>query len=144
MKYRKFDNASINHLYTELESINLYDFFDKDPNCDPNVNYEIFESKITELINKHIPQRKLKYNKYKYKKSNWITTRILKSIKYRDKLYKSMKKTPTYTYDFIIIKHNLSVYNKILKRLIREAKRQYYHNTFENYKKSSKNLEYHK
>ena len=97
----------------------------------------IFESKIIELINKHIPQRKLKHNKYKYKKSNWITTGILKSIKYHDKLYKSMKKTLTHTDDFIIIKHNLSVYNKIL---IREAKRQYYHNTFENYKKILKKL----
>ena len=112
VKCRKFDNASINHLYIELESINLYNFLNKDPYCDPNVNYEIFESKITELINKHIPQRKLKYNKYKYKKSNWITTGILKSIKYRDKLYKSMKKTPTNTVDFIT---KNTIYQYIIK-----------------------------
>ena len=35
----------------------------------------------------------VKFKKYKHKKCNWITKGIIKSIKYRDNLYKKLKLT---------------------------------------------------
>ncbi len=41
--------------------------------------------------NKHMPSKLVKYRKYKHKKSKWITQGIIKSIHYRDNLYKNTK-----------------------------------------------------
>ena len=35
--------------------------------------------------------KRIKYSKHKHRKSPWMTNGILKSIKFRDKLYKDMK-----------------------------------------------------
>ncbi len=40
-----------------------------------------------------MPCKIIKFNKYKYKKSKWITAGIIKSIQYRDNLYKTNKMT---------------------------------------------------
>ena len=41
-------------------------------------------------MEKFMPLCKIKYNKYKQKKSLWISYGILKLMKYRDKLYKNL------------------------------------------------------
>ena len=56
---------------------------------------------------------------------------IIKSIKFRDKLYFKMKQTPVNTQQYITLKINLKTYNGILRRSIRVAKTMYYHTTFE-------------
>ena len=71
------------------------------------------------------------------KKSKWITTGIIKSIKFRDNLYKRLKQTSPVTLEFWNIKHNLKVYNKILKRSIRQAKKEYYNYKFNSCKNDS-------
>ncbi len=40
-----------------------------------------------------MPTKFVKYNKRKHKRSKWITSRIIKSIQYRDNLYKKLKTT---------------------------------------------------
>ena len=67
-----------------------------------------------------------------------ITTGIIKSIKFRDNLYRCLKRTPPTDITFLNMKHNLSVYNKILKRLIREAKAEFYNNKFKKCHSDSK------
>ncbi len=37
----------------------------------------------------------MKFNKYKHKKSKWVTFGIIKSIQYRDNLYKKQQLRPT-------------------------------------------------
>ena len=86
-----------------------------------------------------MPLRNVKFHKYKHKKTQWITKGIIKSIKFRDQLYKSLKESPRNSINFFNIKYNLTVYNRILKRSIREAKRNYYNSKFEKYKNDSKN-----
>ena len=76
------------------------------------------------------------FNKYKTKKSSWITFGILKSIKYRDTLYKSLKKTEIDTEEYKNKKQILNEYNSVLKKLIREAKYEHYHNEFNKYRKN--------
>ena len=58
---------------------------------DPNFHYEKFEKNITITYDKHFPEQCVKFNKYKHKRSNWITSGKLKSIEFRDKLYKLLK-----------------------------------------------------
>ena len=60
---------------------------------------------------------------------------ILKSIKFRDGLYKKLKCTPQDNSQYSTIKQNLKVYNNTLKNNIYQLKQNYYH--------SQKDLGYH-
>ena len=80
-----------------------------------------------------MPMKKIQLNKYKHKKTEWITNGILKSIKFKDNLYKRMKLSVIGTVEHTVLKHNLSVYNSILKRLIPKAKNSYYYSV-DNYR----------
>ena len=64
-------------------------------------------------MNETMPQKKVKYNKYKHKKSKWITHGIIRSIKFRDNLYRRVKATSPNTDDDANKKNNLKVYNKM-------------------------------
>ena len=64
---------------------------DQHPNADSDANYNIIHNKIEQLKEKHLARTKVKYYKHKQKKSSLITTGIIKSIKFRDKLYKKLK-----------------------------------------------------
>ena len=54
----------------------------------------------------------------------------MKSIKFKDRLYKLTKTTPIQHPRFHVYENNLKVYNKILRNLIKEAKLKYYENEF--------------
>ena len=62
-----------------------------------------------------MPLCKIKYNKYKHKKSLWISYGIIKSIKYRDKLYRNLKCMSKNSPCYANTKLNLKTYNTILK-----------------------------
>ena len=66
-----------------------------------------------------------------------MTENILRSIKFRDKLYKQYLSKPLNSTEKVILKSNLRVFNKILKKDIREAKKSYY-NEFNKYKRDIK------
>ena len=65
---------------------------------------------------KHMPYKTVKFNKYKHKKSTWITLAILKSIRYRDKLRNKLKLMA------------------VLKKCIRAAKQMHYKSCFNKFK----------
>ncbi len=81
-----------------------------------------------------MPTKFVKYNKYKHKRSKWITSGIIKSIQYRVNLYKKLKTTNPNSIQFAIHKTNLDTYNNILKKSIRLAKRNYYQTIFSKFK----------
>ena len=64
---------------------------------------------------------------------------ILKSIRFRDKLYKKLKFTNPVLREYEILYTNLETYNKILKRSIREAKQLFLESTFNRYKSDIRN-----
>ena len=68
-------------------------------------------------MNKHMPLVKHKNHKYKDKRSLWITPGIIRSIKYRDNLYKSLKITPHNSPDFQVKNITLKFIIKCLKNL---------------------------
>ena len=107
----------------------------KDIDSDPNINYDIIQIILKSATKQHMAPKIVKVNKRRHKKSQWITQGIVKSISYRDKLYKQYRTTPTNTDTCDRIKINLNTYNKILKSNIRMAKRNhYYKNTWTNIK----------
>ncbi len=62
-----------------------------------------------------------------------MTENILRSIKFRDKLYKQYLSKPLHSTE-----KNLRVFNKILKKDIREPKKSYYYNELKKYKRDIK------
>ena len=82
-------------------------------------------------MNKFLPVKIIKYNKHKHKKSYWITQGIIRSTKFRDKLYSKIKQTPIHAAEYVTLKTNLHTYNAILNRNVRLAKQMYYQTSFE-------------
>ena len=123
----------------ELQCSNLYDKLDKSLNAGPDNNYELLIDTICKLKEKHLPYRFVKFDKHKHKDNKWMTYSIINSIKKRDQMYYNLKCMNQHIPQYLIDKHNLSVYNGILKKCIREAKAMYYHAVFEKYKHDIKN-----
>ena len=72
------------------------DILDKNTyDIDPNENYEVLERTLTEVHIECFPERIVRFNDKKYKKTPWITTGILNSIIRRKKLYRVFKQTKT-------------------------------------------------
>ena len=118
----------------EIKKCNVFDQLDKNPNANPNANFNMLNRVIMDAKDKHLSRKLVKFNKHKHRKSKWITQGIVKSITFRDKLYKKMKLTPPDTELFHRLKTNLKTYNMILKESIRAAKKNYYESCFKQYK----------
>jgi hypothetical protein len=69
-----------------------------------------------------------KFNKYKDKKTKWITPGILKSLKYRDKLIRKCRKATGGRKE--VLDTQLHKYSKILTRCTKNAKKLYYDHIF--------------
>ena len=132
------NEQSIKQMQDHLVAQNIYDELDKSMSSDPNLNYNIFANWLTFAKQKYLPLKKIKFNKYKHKRNKWITSGILRSIKYRDNLYKELKQTQPNSAVFFKKKHDLKVYNSILSKCIRNAKTAYYHTQFNKYKTNIK------
>ena len=101
----------------------------------PNSEYEKFDDIKQNFYHKPFPEKRgEKFNKYKHKISNWITSGIFKSIEFRDNLYKKWKMSPHDSPDYSILGHNLKLYNKYLNQCIRTAKQEFYMREFTKYK----------
>ena len=136
-KYIRVYDKSEDSLDKFSEEFNLTNFstvLDKSPSADPTLNYNILEDILCKLKNKHFQSKFVKFNKYKHKKSPWFTTGILRSIKFRNQLYKQFRNAPVNSEEACTLRTNLKTYNGIIKKCIIRAKSNYYTTHFENYK----------
>ena len=139
-KFPKFITISVKKptaledLTKELASLNIFDSLDHNPNCDPNKNYEILENHIMKTQANHFKTKKVKFKKHTHKRCAWITKGLLISIKKRDLLYKTKLMTMRDSDDYANLNTNLSTFNKILRKTIKDAKRNYYERKFNEYK----------
>ena len=124
------NESNVAKFNAEIFHADFYSKLDLRIDADPNINYDILELTITDAANKRLPTKTIKVNKHKHKKSKWITVGIIKSIKFRDRLYVKLKKTATNTLAHDTLSINLKTYNKILKTSIRAAKGNFYHARF--------------
>ena len=141
----KFTRINVQHMAAmvkvrkEISAANLYNKLDKSAIADTNLNYDIIDHEINLAKNKHMTSKLVKFKKHKHKISQWITQGILRSIRFRDHLYKHMKSVnPNYP-EYDALKSKLKTFNNILKRSIRVAKRIYYEACFSNFKHDLKN-----
>lgn len=104
----------------------------------PNDSCKQFTNIITYYLDKHFPCKYIKFNRYKHKKSKWITNAILKSISYKDKLYIKLKSLSGNSPQYQTSLTNFKTYSKILKKAIQEAKKLYYENCFQTFKTDMK------
>ena len=84
---------------------------------DPNPEYDIFERIALSAYERHFPNKRVKVNKHKHKLSPWITTGLIKSIKFHDKLYKRLKSCPQDSSEHNRMEYNLKTYNGYLNNV---------------------------
>ena len=103
-----------------------------------NLSYNNLNVILQKLMTEHFPVKNMKFNKYKHRKSKWVTKGILKSILFKDKLYVKLKATPVDDDQYESNLINFRTYNRILKQTIRSAKKQYYFSSFSKFKSDMK------
>ena len=125
------DPAAFRSFYEELSARFQGVSLNPDLCANPNDNYELFESIVVDTKSKYLAPKTVRFKKYKHRLSPWITDGILRSIKYRDKLFREVRCIPNGTDLHSSLSVNLSSYQTILKKTIRMAKCKYYADQFE-------------
>ena len=129
------DDVSLNNFITEVSNMNISELLNRNINANPTENYELFSRLVQEAKTKHLPIKRIKFNKYKHKKCKWITNGILKSIKTKNIIYKMLKQThPANVAAFETLKIRFNRFHNILRQTIKEAKQIYYLRSFEKFK----------
>ncbi len=102
----------------------IHDKLNASTDANPSSNYDILDKIISKDADTYMPSKRVKYNRHKHKKSQWITGGIIRSMTFRDKMYANMKHrpTPTNTQAHANIKTILKTYNNILRHSIEQAK----------------------
>jgi len=92
---------------------------------DPSDMFNIFYSKISNIVDKHAPVKQLSRKEIKQLSKPWITKGIKTSIDIKNKIYKQyIKNKSLYYYD------KFKFYRNKLNRLIKVSKKNYYQNYF--------------
>ena len=112
--------------------------FDSNLATDPNLNYNLLHNLLYKAKETCFPVKLVKPNKHKHKLSPWITTEIMHSIKFRDRIYQQLKSLDPNSPQHEQQEINLRTYNTILQRNIRQAKRIYYEEQFQKFSKDIK------
>ena len=128
------NDTAINSFRDEISDIDISFSLNANLATDPNTDYEKFEKIITKTSDRNFLEECVKFNIYKHKRSNWITSGILKSIEFRDKLYKRLKMCSPENSECELLKYNLKIYNDYLNRCIMTAKKEFYHNELNKYR----------
>ena len=89
------------------------------------INYEILEHTLKETHSECFPERRVRFNDKKHKKTPWIINGILRFINTRNKSYMELKKTIIDSPNYITNKTNSNKYRNTLNKTITNAKRVY-------------------
>ena len=74
-------NDNITNFKLEIKNANLLNQINIDQHTDPNINYGVIEDVLIAAKLKHVSYKRVKFNKFKHKKTEWITKGIIRSIK---------------------------------------------------------------
>ena len=121
---RDYSRFNESELITEVQSINWEDVLPSDVN---NVNdiFDTFHSTISEVIERHVPLKKLSRREIRLQAKPWITKGLRTSIAIKNKLYKLYLKSKG-NYYFLKFKY----YRNKLKHLLLISKKSYYNDFF--------------
>ena len=134
---RNVTQNSIEHFKHELqEKFNGFDpIFDIYKHPEPSLKY--LEDALRYLKDKHMPEEKLKFNRKKHTIQPYMTKTLLDGIKHRDRLHRMFERSklgPQKT----ILKQQYDNFATTLRKAIRAAKRDFYHDKFDQLKNSFK------
>ena len=134
VKVQSKDEQSILKFCDKISQSHIYDKLDHSELADPDVNYVVLENEIKSSMDECLPTKIKRFNRYKHKLSPWISSGIIDSIHFRDKLYKEFEMSINGSESYVILKQNLQVFNGILRKNIRLAKQKYYLDLFHKFK----------
>ena len=137
-KYVQLESV-IDNINSDIRSSGLDDNIDTGMTADPNIGYSIIHDVIEKTKKTHMTSKLVKYNKYKHKQSKWITRGLLRSLRFRDNLYKKIKLTNPASREYETLRIHLKTYNTILRTSICAAKKKFLAYTFEKYKADIRN-----
>ncbi len=133
--YLSYDYSHFNADSFLADYVELDKSFLTDQNSNLDEKFKQFLLSLHCLIDKHCPQRKLNKKRLKLRNKPWISLRIQKMMRIRDKLFQQFKFTNS-TVDFNAYKQ---FRNRVVNEL-RESKKSYYHNYFDENKSNMKML----
>ena len=110
----------------------------KEPNANPNENYLILQTAITDSMKTHLTKKVIKFNRKKHKRDPWMTYGILNSVNRKNLLYKKLMKINRYSLLFDTKKQEFNAYKNTLRRLINQAKNKYYSKHFDKNRRNGK------
>ena len=60
------DDVSLNNFITEVRNMNISEILNGNLNANPTENYELFCKLVPDAKSKHLPIKRIKFNKYKH------------------------------------------------------------------------------
>ena len=132
--YRSLCEQNVNKMNDDLLAHNWNNVLNI---SDPCLAYNEFINTYNHYLDKNIPVKCVKFNRYKHRKESWMSKGLLKSIRIKDKLYQNFKyeNNP-------LRKRNLEIkyktYRNKLNTLIRSAKKMHWEKLFRTSEKDTK------
>ena len=131
------DQSKIN-FKNDFESKSVYDRLNHELDANPDENYSILETTISDSMNAHLEKKIVKFNRRKHKKDPWITYGILNTVNHKNRLYKRLMKINRDTPLFMTKKQEFNAYKNSLRKIINLAKNHYYSTQFQKNKGDGK------
>lgn len=127
--WSKFDQESFILEFLEIDFQSI--LYSQDPS-DSDQCFEIFNTVIQDLVNRHVPTVRVSRRQYKTQKKPWITPGILKSISKRDFFFRKFlkAKNPIFKSNF---HKTFKCYRNMIVTLCRRSKSNYYTHYFNSY-----------
>ena len=128
----------MNNFISKLSQVDWPCVVNNENSNDIDVKYDNFSKKFSTIQNECIPDKEVKFNKHKHAINPWITPGLIRSIKYRDRLFYKLKKTNFNHRLYLTYETDLKNYNKILRKLVHNTKNNYFKQKFEDCKNDIK------
>ena len=128
------DEKSIEKFSNAVHASNLMNKINTDIFGDPSETYAVIETELNAKIEEFLPTKTVKFNKYKHKKTAWVTNGLLQSMRTRDNLYRRWKSRDQDSVDYLILKSRFEFYSEYTNKLIKQVKVAHYQKEFEKFK----------
>ena len=132
--YRPYTEKNISKLKQALSTRNFAELYSS---TDPNNAYDILTKTFNQHVDEFIPEKTVRFNKYKHKKEPWVTKEILSTIKHRDQLHKKLHNSKSIM-DRTKLETQYNDCRLSIRKLVKSAKRNYERDKFEKCKNESK------
>ena len=106
-----------------------------DPVEDSSALFPLFYSKLSNIIDKHIPLKQLSQREVKIKSKPWITPGLSRSIHVKNNLYKKSIRSKSMYYH-----ERFKLYRNKLNHLLKISKKQYYNDFFRDCNRDGKKV----